>query len=263
MQRSGRRCPEIVHVDGNGAVIEHGQTSRRSPATTVEPLTMASVGGSSALPSALPGAADAHQLVVQVGDVRFRHDRPRRALVKWYPRSTADASRSGVDVVRVPQSCGARCADLRHRCFVATTATMATTRPVGRRGCMSNDGTVVQMSRNKQTVETYIDGFNKSDHAQILSCLDRRHRLDGVRLLHGCTARRPTTERPRTPPSPATRRSRSPEWSRRTTSSWPRCVGGSSGERRTDACRDGRGLRHAIGKIDARRAYVIELVTTS
>jgi ketosteroid isomerase-like protein len=27
------------------------------------------------------------------------------------------------------------------------------------------------MSRNKQTVETYIDGFNKSDHAQILSCL--------------------------------------------------------------------------------------------
>ena len=27
------------------------------------------------------------------------------------------------------------------------------------------------MSRNKQTVERYIDGFNKSDHAQILSCL--------------------------------------------------------------------------------------------
>ena len=27
------------------------------------------------------------------------------------------------------------------------------------------------MSPNKQTVETYIDGFNKSDHAQILSCL--------------------------------------------------------------------------------------------
>jgi uncharacterized protein len=27
------------------------------------------------------------------------------------------------------------------------------------------------MSRNKQTVEKYIDGFNKSDHAQILSCL--------------------------------------------------------------------------------------------
>jgi uncharacterized protein len=27
------------------------------------------------------------------------------------------------------------------------------------------------MSANKRTVETYIDGFNKSDHAQILSCL--------------------------------------------------------------------------------------------
>lgn len=27
------------------------------------------------------------------------------------------------------------------------------------------------MSVNKQTVERYIDGFNKTDHAQILSCL--------------------------------------------------------------------------------------------
>lgn len=27
------------------------------------------------------------------------------------------------------------------------------------------------MSPNKQTVQQYIDGFNKSDHAQILSCL--------------------------------------------------------------------------------------------
>lgn len=27
------------------------------------------------------------------------------------------------------------------------------------------------MSANKQTVRTYIDGFNKSDHEQILSCL--------------------------------------------------------------------------------------------
>jgi ketosteroid isomerase-like protein len=27
------------------------------------------------------------------------------------------------------------------------------------------------MSRNKDTVRKYIDGFNKSDHAQILSCL--------------------------------------------------------------------------------------------
>ncbi|HEY0158198.1 MAG TPA: nuclear transport factor 2 family protein [Thermoanaerobaculia bacterium] len=27
------------------------------------------------------------------------------------------------------------------------------------------------MSENKRTIETYIDGFNKSDHAQILGCL--------------------------------------------------------------------------------------------
>ena len=27
------------------------------------------------------------------------------------------------------------------------------------------------MSANKRTVERYIDGFNRSDHAQILSCL--------------------------------------------------------------------------------------------
>src|SRR5687768_8313680 len=27
------------------------------------------------------------------------------------------------------------------------------------------------MSRNTQTVETYLDGFRKNDHAQILSCL--------------------------------------------------------------------------------------------
>lgn len=27
------------------------------------------------------------------------------------------------------------------------------------------------MSENKKTIETYIDGFNKSDHEQILACL--------------------------------------------------------------------------------------------
>ena len=27
------------------------------------------------------------------------------------------------------------------------------------------------MSENKRTIEKYIDGFNKSDHEQILSCL--------------------------------------------------------------------------------------------
>ena len=43
------------------------------------------------------------------------------------------------------------------------------------------------MSRNKETVETYIDGFNKSDHAQILSCLtdDIEWTVFGFFRLHG------------------------------------------------------------------------------
>jgi uncharacterized protein len=43
------------------------------------------------------------------------------------------------------------------------------------------------VSRNKQTVERYIDGFNKSDHAQILSCLtdDVEWLMPGSFHLHG------------------------------------------------------------------------------
>jgi uncharacterized protein len=43
------------------------------------------------------------------------------------------------------------------------------------------------MSRNKRTVEKYIDGFNKSDHAQILSCLteDVEWLMPGTFHLHG------------------------------------------------------------------------------
>ena len=43
------------------------------------------------------------------------------------------------------------------------------------------------MSPNKQTVEKYIDGFNKSDHAQILSCLtdDIEWIMPGGFHLHG------------------------------------------------------------------------------
>ena len=43
------------------------------------------------------------------------------------------------------------------------------------------------MSRNTKTVETYIDGFNKSDHAQILSCLtdDIDWTVFGFFRLHG------------------------------------------------------------------------------
>lgn len=43
------------------------------------------------------------------------------------------------------------------------------------------------MSENKKTVEKYIDGFNKSDHGQILSCLtdDIEWELPGVFHLYG------------------------------------------------------------------------------
>lgn len=43
------------------------------------------------------------------------------------------------------------------------------------------------MSRNKDTVRRYIDGFNKSDHAQILSCLtdDIEWLMPGMFHLNG------------------------------------------------------------------------------
>ena len=43
------------------------------------------------------------------------------------------------------------------------------------------------MSENKKTVGKYIDGFNKSDHGQILSCLtdDIEWELPGVFHLYG------------------------------------------------------------------------------
>lgn len=46
------------------------------------------------------------------------------------------------------------------------------------------------MSRNKSTIEKYIDGFNKSDHAQILSCLtdDIEWLMPGTFHLNGKAA---------------------------------------------------------------------------
>jgi ketosteroid isomerase-like protein len=43
------------------------------------------------------------------------------------------------------------------------------------------------MPLNKQTVQKYIDGFNRSDHAQILSCLtdDVEWVMPGTFHLHG------------------------------------------------------------------------------
>ncbi|HYC93559.1 MAG TPA: nuclear transport factor 2 family protein [Thermoanaerobaculia bacterium] len=43
------------------------------------------------------------------------------------------------------------------------------------------------MTENKQTVDRYMDGFRKGDHAQILSCLtdDVEWLLPGAFHLHG------------------------------------------------------------------------------
>ena len=73
------------------------------------------------------------------------------------------------------------------------------------------------VSPNKRTVETYIDGFNKSDHAQILSCLtdDIEWTVFGFFRVQGKDAYDREIENAA---SPATRRSRSPGWSKRTTS---------------------------------------------
>ncbi|MGE5861142.1 MAG: nuclear transport factor 2 family protein [Ignavibacteria bacterium] len=43
------------------------------------------------------------------------------------------------------------------------------------------------MSRNKKTIEKYIDGFNKADHEQILSCLteDVEWKIPGMFHISG------------------------------------------------------------------------------
>lgn len=45
----------------------------------------------------------------------------------------------------------------------------------------------IKMSENKKTVERYMDGFNKTDHAQILSCLidDVRWDIPGMFSISG------------------------------------------------------------------------------
>ena len=72
------------------------------------------------------------------------------------------------------------------------------------------------MSANKQTVETYIDGFNKSDHQQILSCLtdDIEWTVFGWYHLTGKEAYDNEIENPA---FPAARLWSSPGWWRRTT----------------------------------------------
>ena len=75
------------------------------------------------------------------------------------------------------------------------------------------------MSQNTATVERYLDGFRRNDHAQILSCLtdDIRWTVYGAFQLEGKQAYDEAIEGPGfvTPPS-----STWCGWSSRTTSSW-------------------------------------------
>lgn len=73
------------------------------------------------------------------------------------------------------------------------------------------------MSANKQTVERYIDGFNKSDHEQILSCLtdDIEWTVFGAYRIAGKEAYDNEIDNPALP---AVRRWPSCAWSRRTMS---------------------------------------------
>ena len=77
------------------------------------------------------------------------------------------------------------------------------------------------MSANKDIVRRYIDGFETSDHDQILGCLtdDIRWTVFGTFRLEGKEAYDAEIENPAFTGSPE---SRSTGWSRRTTSSWPR-----------------------------------------
>jgi ketosteroid isomerase-like protein len=71
------------------------------------------------------------------------------------------------------------------------------------------------MTLSKDTVRRYIDGFNKGDHAQILSCLtDDIEWLMPGHLSCGGKAR-PLTEQSKTTSRPADPSSRSRDWSKR------------------------------------------------
>lgn len=114
-------------------------------------------------------------------------------------------------------------------------------------------------SRNKQVVERYIDGFNKLDHAQILSCLtdDIRWTVFGAYRITGKQAYDEHIE--------------GPEFAGPATTTIIRMVEEGDvvmAEMTVEAMRKAGGLMRAVmgevfvmrdGKIAERRAYVIEL----
>ena len=115
------------------------------------------------------------------------------------------------------------------------------------------------MSRNKQAVERYIDGFNKSDHAQILSCLtdDIAWTVFGFFRLHGKEAYDREIENPAFTGKPTVTITRMVEEDNVVMAEMTLEAKRSSGELMRAAMAEVFVMRD--GQIDERRAYVIEL----
>jgi ketosteroid isomerase-like protein len=115
------------------------------------------------------------------------------------------------------------------------------------------------MSRNKETVETYIDGFNKSDHAQILSCLtdDIEWTVFGFFRLHGKEAYDREIENPAFTGNPSITITRMVEEGDVVMAEMTLEARRDSGELMRAAMGEVFVMRD--GKIQERRAYVIEL----
>ena len=115
------------------------------------------------------------------------------------------------------------------------------------------------MSRNKTTVEKYIDGFNRSDHAQILSCLtdDVAWTVFGYFRLHGKAAYDREIDNPAFTGSPSVTIVRMVEEDDVVMAEMTLEARRSSGELMRAAMGEVFVMRD--GKITERRAYVIEL----
>ncbi|MGH7575850.1 MAG: nuclear transport factor 2 family protein [Longimicrobiales bacterium] len=115
------------------------------------------------------------------------------------------------------------------------------------------------MSRNKQTVETYLDGFRKNDHAQILSCLadDIEWTVFGAFHLTGKQAYDDAIEAPGFVPPPQLEVVRMVEEGDVVMAELTGSVMRDTGERMRMSMAEVFVMRD--GKIAERRAWVIEL----
>lgn len=115
------------------------------------------------------------------------------------------------------------------------------------------------MSDNKKTVETYNDGFNKSDHAQILSCLtdDIQWTVFGAYRLNGKEAYDNEIENPACTGSPTITIMRMVEEDDVVMAEMTVQVRRANGELMRAAMGDVFVMR--VARIRERRAYVVEL----